>query len=572
MAVLGWEKLQYGFNFIDEGMYMTDGWRMAAGDRLFPDNSTNVTLLYTVFNKYIFKCMPDITLLGFRRLQFFAAAVSMLILALSVYTWTKDAWYLPYALSLYVFTGLDVNGMASNLSYYVYPHLFLVLHIAFSLFALKQRPGILRYALFMFAGFFLWGIGFSILPLTVTLVIPLVEFLLLRKFFPSENIITHQDLALLYGPAILAWTGFIAIYGSDFLAAALKMFRYSREGLASVQAQKSMLNLARTAVPYVFLTLLLVGMLTVVARRPSSLPAFMTTTVLSVLLLCAVNTDLLGFMPPFWNGWFNAQIWHASLVITSCLIIAERIFAHEKESGSGDTDKLLLLMVVPCIIVGCTFVIISSLRFLALQFVAIPVMLALSVAVSRMIDNCYRSFLLLMMILLPFYSNMALADWNFTYFDLPPKYLQTTFEKGFAKGIRTNQLYYDAATWMESMAKKYSNDGDYAIIGDQAPMGYMLIRRRPSLNHSWGGLSGSVVLRHKAIRQMKRDKREPSIAFRFMRPPLLFPDTTQAGKYSFGVTKNMNYMDPVDNYLLTEMRPADRFFYNGTLFLQVYVR
>jgi hypothetical protein len=70
MAALGWSKLEYGFNMIDEGMYMVDGWRLAVGDNLFPDSAINAIQLFNVFNALIFAFNPDITLLGFREMAY----------------------------------------------------------------------------------------------------------------------------------------------------------------------------------------------------------------------------------------------------------------------------------------------------------------------------------------------------------------------------------------------------------------------------------------------------------------------------------------------------------------------
>ena len=54
-AILGWIKLQYGFNFTDEGYYMTESWRLAAGDHFLKDKITGVLTLYTLVNSIIFK-------------------------------------------------------------------------------------------------------------------------------------------------------------------------------------------------------------------------------------------------------------------------------------------------------------------------------------------------------------------------------------------------------------------------------------------------------------------------------------------------------------------------------------
>ena len=40
VAALGWEKLHYGFSFLDEGYYMTESWRLAAGDHFLKDKFT----------------------------------------------------------------------------------------------------------------------------------------------------------------------------------------------------------------------------------------------------------------------------------------------------------------------------------------------------------------------------------------------------------------------------------------------------------------------------------------------------------------------------------------------------
>ena len=88
LAVWGWLKLPYGMSFIDEGMYMTDGWRLSVGDRLFPDSSTSVVNLYVVFNAAIFQIFPDVTLLEFRKIQYWLSLTAIVVLIYAVYKWT----------------------------------------------------------------------------------------------------------------------------------------------------------------------------------------------------------------------------------------------------------------------------------------------------------------------------------------------------------------------------------------------------------------------------------------------------------------------------------------------------
>ncbi len=77
-AVLGWFKLQYGFNFIDEGWHMTEAWRLTVGDNFFSDKFTGALIPSTFINTLVFKLYPGITLLGFRELQFFLTIISLL--------------------------------------------------------------------------------------------------------------------------------------------------------------------------------------------------------------------------------------------------------------------------------------------------------------------------------------------------------------------------------------------------------------------------------------------------------------------------------------------------------------
>lgn len=545
---------------------MTDAWRMTVGDRLFPDNSTNVTFLYTVFNEYIFKINPDITLYGFRKLQYCCAIFAMLLLAISVYRWTREFWYLPYTLSLFAFTGLDVNGMASNFSYYVYPHLFITLHIALLLFALKQRQGVLRDFLFAVSGICLWGIGFSLLPLSVTLISPIILWLLFNRLCLSEHSFSARDIAALYLPAILAWLIFLTINGMDFFDAAYKMYGYISE------VRQSRPTLFVDSIPYILISLLLMAALIVIGRRPTLLGLGIAGG-LSAILFAAIDTNLFGAVPPFWRGWFNSQMWLASLVVATWVIVSSGIFYQCKKDHKLDgTSQSLMVLLVPSIIMAGLFIFFSSLGPLTVLFVSIPIMLALSVFVARWVRGSGRILSILVLILWPYYYSMAWADWEFTYFDLPPRNLTSTFEEGFATGIRTNQLYFSMASWMRSMSQQYSSDGDFSIVTDQAPMGYMLIRRRPALNHSWGGLGNSTSLRRDAVAQMIRDKREPKIAFRFVTAPLFLPISIKDGNYTLGVQHPIDPTDPIDDYLLGNMKHIDSFVFQQRTWIELYVR
>jgi len=142
-AFLGWQKLQYGFNFIDEGYHMTEAWRLTAGDDFFEDKFTGALRSSTLINYLIFKACPDITLLGFRQLQYALTLLSLFTLGIALFRAAGQYWYIPITFSLFAFTGLDPIGMISNLYYQTYPHLFITFHLAFFIMAFYQKttPG-----------------------------------------------------------------------------------------------------------------------------------------------------------------------------------------------------------------------------------------------------------------------------------------------------------------------------------------------------------------------------------------------------------------------------------------------
>ena len=103
-AGFGWEKLHYGLSFVDEGHHMTESWRLAAGDHFLRDKYTGALMLYTLLNSVIFKICPDITLLGFRKLQYFLTICSLLAFSFALFKVDKQYWYQPFVFSLFAFT------------------------------------------------------------------------------------------------------------------------------------------------------------------------------------------------------------------------------------------------------------------------------------------------------------------------------------------------------------------------------------------------------------------------------------------------------------------------------------
>ena len=72
---------------------------------------------YTLINSLIFRIYPDISLLQMRLLQFIIALTSLLIFSIALFRQTRQYAWLPFVFPLFAFTGLDPNGMISNLYY-----------------------------------------------------------------------------------------------------------------------------------------------------------------------------------------------------------------------------------------------------------------------------------------------------------------------------------------------------------------------------------------------------------------------------------------------------------------------
>lgn len=567
LALLGWNKLQFGFNFMDEGMYMTDGWRLATGDRLFPDSSINVTWMYSFFNKLVFQINPDITLLGFRKLQFCLTLLSLLAISFAIWRRRRQYWFLPLVLSLFAFTGLDANGMCSNLSYYTYPHLFLTLHIACIILGMCAER-VARNVWMIASGFFLWCIGFSLLPLSMTAVWPIIFWLLTRKHAAPSSCFSIRDLLLVLSPVVLLWAGTLAVFSGDFIPAALRILEYVQDG-DSMPVDYS--ALAHFGVAGLFLALIYA-----VTQAANHL-RIVLLYLLSIALFFCIKTNLNGMIPLYWNGWFSAPMWFCALLTAA--VIAGLTWTLIVNSTPGKTRvdfALLLILYLPAACCGTLFTLFSSLGILTLSYVAIPVLLGLTLTLQEWMNpqrerHRFMCAIALVALYLPFYYHLIWADWRFTYFDLPPSKLTHTITEGFGAGIKTNVAYYKLTKWMGEKAKQYSSEDDLAIMIDQTAMGYMLTKRRPAINHSWTGFGGSSKLRSDAIAQMKAVGKYPTLAFRFLQVPFFFPISLPDETFQLAGRKRFTDSDPLSGYIVNNMVLTENFRLNGQTWVELFV-
>jgi hypothetical protein len=568
VAVLGWRNLPNGFNFLDEGMYMTDAWRLTAGDRLFPDNAPSALRLYVVFNAAVFELFPRITLLGFRELQFVLALLAAAAMGAALWRWTGRAWPVPYVMSLYAFTGLHVKGMVPALSYHTYPHLFFTLYMALLLLALKSGSPARRAAWLLAAGTCLWAVGFSLFPLVAGAAAPVVLWALARWLRAEGPSFTVRDLGLVLAPVVALWAAFLAVYRGAFFDAVRVNAQYLREG------GEHGLTLDPGAWPYIAGgALFLLAALGAFRLRPWAAACALGAA--AAVMGWAVPTNLGHLVPAYWHGFFSMPMWFAGVLIAFLLLFFMGALAERGRRGAcGAHAGLPLIVVSQVAVFGLIFSQVSDSHALAVTYLAIPASAALAVyLMDRMPAGAGASVraLLLAAFLLPLYGWTAWADWRFTYFDLPPELLTYTIPDGFAKGIRTNRTFGAMVRWITESARQYAAPRDFAVFLDWAPMGHMLTRLRPALNHSWIGLGRSAALQADAVAQMERAGRGPVVAYRFLTFPAFLPDPGAPGRYSVrrGIPPDAD--DPMSRYVATHMRPVDQFRVNGEPWIDLYV-
>lgn len=567
-AVLGWIKLRHGFSFHDEGMYMVDAWRMTAGDRLFPDNATSVLRLYACLNAAIFWLMPDITILGFRQVAYVAGLGSLLAVGVACWRWTGRYWYLPWVLALFAFTGLDPKGMVVSLSYHTWPHLLVALYVAAFLFGLNCTDAVRRRLWWVAAGCCMWGVGFSLLPLSVGLASPVLYWAAARVLAVDGPTFTVRDMAWVLAPAAMLWGVFLAVYNVQLVDALTAMVGYQLE------SKKPYGRLDTVGLQYIACVMVFFGAYLALLRLPVRARAGAAIG-LALAFYGVMETRLFGLVTPFWRGWFNGPMWFAALLIAFTLFfIAHAVWKRRAGEGLGRDEQMVLAALVPVAVLAFMLINTSDGRSMSIVYMSIPAAVALAVwflgRTGIREAGCPVQALLLVGLLLPFYAQAAVADWKFTYFDLPPSGLDAEIESGAAAGIRTNPVYRDMIRWITERAAAHAAPGDLAIFMEEVPMGYVLTGLRPALNHSWTGLARSPSLRRDAVDQMVRDGRHPRVAFRFVRAPYLFPDPTGGAPTAGGV---IHYApdDPIAAYIRSHMHLADRLDIGGSRWIEFYV-
>jgi len=313
-AILGWLKLKYGLNFVDEGYHMTESWRLSVGDHFLKDKIADILLLYTLINAQLFKIFPNITLLGFREIQYAFALLSCSIVGLALFSVSKKYWYLPFILSVFAFTGLDACGVISNLNYYTYSHLFLILYISLVLLGLSSRSIVLRRCIFLASGFVIWLLSLVELQLSVLAVSPILIYAFLRYSKPEMNSFTFFDLCMMLAPFILCWLVFLGTYNEAYILSVIESVTFF------IQNKWYLTKINWGIIASICISLAYITEIYVIAVKLKNYELLLSLIVITVLMYLVIDTSLFGFIKPYLRT-FGKQMWLSSFLIASILFV-----------------------------------------------------------------------------------------------------------------------------------------------------------------------------------------------------------------------------------------------------------
>lgn len=577
IAVFGWFKLPYGFNFIDEGYHMTKSWRLTVGDHFLDDQYMTILRPYTIINSMIFKINPDITLLGFRQLQFIFTLTALLFFSTAIYVANKEYWYFPFIFSVFAFTGLDPVGMISNLNYFTYPHLFLTLSLSCLILGLQLNNLLFKRTFFLFSGFFLWLISLSLLHLSVIILFPILLYFLSRIFRFKYFSLGFKDCLLVSGPFLIGWLCFIAVHQNFFFVTILKSLRFFLS--LSTYSPETLTRFNFWPFVYVAAAIFFLLVYLMALKKFPIKASIVFFPVLSVLIYAIIETSCFGFIQPYLR--FSRSMWFASFLIGFYTIFwiglsKKRLLKQEITPN----DELVVVLLIPVTLLSIVSAVFSGLGPLNALYSAIPGVTGLSIYfLNRFIDQGQKIFaklVLIIAILAPIYFSTILHDWQFTFFDVTPSQMHVTIDKGFGKGIKTNLVYAKLYEWIGDCTDAFAKPDDFLLSYAVSPMTHMITKLRPSLDDTFITSRIPVSFYKKAIESMEKRGRQPKIAFIFERMPMLIPvsiekSTVEFVEFSAKQFDFISSQGPLSVYVKTHMTQMSTFQISEDYIIWCYV-
>jgi hypothetical protein len=525
IAAFGWVKLQYGFTFNDEGWHMIEGWRLSAGDHFIRDTPTEGLQNFRLFTKLIFDAWPDITLLDFRKLQFFLTLISLFIFGSALYHYDKQYWYLPFIFSIFAFTGLDPLGATSNLNYYTYPHLFLVLHIASLLFGVRVRKSTIKSLLFLFSGACLCGISVNLLHQSLVIAGPIVLYIF-AKFLDFKQIeFRLKDLAIVLTPFFFFWAVFLTVFNTDYIYSVVDSLNKIRRSPA-YSSELITIKWSVLAYTVIMFIIAFVYFMVLHSFKPYKI---IYLIILSIVAFWIIDTSMFGVLYPYWKDWYSRPMWFAGLLISFHLIFWLHIITKRFvfKTSVQPQEELIILLMLPSTLLFIPAATFSGFGAILVLHNAIPTVTAITLIIMnlepiRLRSNAFK-LIILALAFTPFYYTTAWSDWNFTYCDVKPKHANAEITNGFLKGIHTNCVYKQLNDWIKKNAAIYTKKDDFIISYILTPMVYMIAERRPAIEEAFLGPPDNFYMRQykTMIENMKASNRLPVIAFVFDNSPAL---------------------------------------------------
>jgi len=571
-SCLGWMKLQYGFNFTDEGYLATESWRLAVGDHFLDDKITGAFRHYTLINVMIYKIYPDISLLQLRQLQFIITLSALLIFSIALFRQSRQYAWLPFIFSLFAFTGLDPVGLISNMYYQTYPHLFLILYLSFMLFGFQSNSPTIKKSFYLLSGLCLWAMTLSLLYLGLIIVVPVIIFVFSKKFKLKDYPFTFKELLYVLSPFTICWILFIAIFNKSYL---LNIFNSLNVILSQSHYSEDLVNFNSEQIKRIILSMAFLSCFFAAIKKLPVHFFSVTCIVLSILITLTINTPLFNFLIPYYDGWFVRPMWFSAMLMgftilfwiyTIRIFVLKRIFSKKEE--------LSIILMVPFTICACTMYIFSGIGSMAVCQASIPATAAILCFFESTLNKLnlrYRhqvAIFVSILLLGPFYYTTARHDWDFTFYDVPPKHANVRIETGFGRGIYTNKIYSMLYNWLVTNADYFSQPGDYAISYVVSPMVHMITGLRPALDDTFIFFDKSNNYFEKCITKMEQRGRKPKIAFIFERTPIFIrrPRIFPNKQIDFASSN-----DPISMYIKKHMTPVSRFTISDDHVVRCYV-
>lgn len=234
-----------------------------------------------------------------------------------------------------------------------------------------------------------------------------------------------------------------------------------------------------------------------------------------------------------------------------------------KKTVYSNDKELLLVLMIPTTIMALSSSMFSGLGVLTVLHASIPVIASISIIllINIRIESYLWKALFLILFWTPFYSVTALSDWHFTFFDVKPQQANVEIEKGFGKGIHTNQYFKNLYDWIDKTAQEFTLENDYIISYVVSPMVHMIAKRKPAFDDTFISFGDvPLVYFEKTLQKMKNLNRHPKIAFVFESMPILLPVPSEENRFQWaGKQFNFSSNDPISKYVIENMQLLDVF-------------